>query len=388
MEKSPDVLIINSYAGSLVIAATALKLNVLASLEDKGYAIETQKLNFPRLTYLPTAPWPDPGLSIRDAIAIAHPPCACFSVQALGQAQTMKMGMDSPHFKSTRLAVEYALEQRVRALAVESVKGTLEGARSYHEKVARDNGYFLFRILQNAITFGLPQWRERFWAIYVRADCRQDGKLYLDHKTTIKSVEECFKKVSWEKPPSEWNLKIFDKVHGLIRKRFSRGETEEILMTPGSLPVTLNKKLGRKTASITNTAEEFGMSRFSSAWFKVLSPRGFAGALLCMSHWIYQGRPVGLDGYNAIMGYPYKYRFHNPKDHRCLLSRGVCPPVAKWVLEQVIKNVSEERPAINGFVDKIATLNDGEIADFRIKRAELKQRGLFDKSEGDGDNDE
>src|SRR5215472_17685148 len=147
MNRPTDVLIINSYAGSLTIAATQLGLKIRGSYEDAGFGLRTQRLNFPDLRYVEVLPWPKDDLS--KTVVIAHPPCAAFSMQNMSQRQHMGVGTDA--FEQHEVVMNYALGHGCRALAIESVLGTLAGGRQVHERLAKRYDYQVHRILQNAV---------------------------------------------------------------------------------------------------------------------------------------------------------------------------------------------------------------------------------------------
>jgi hypothetical protein len=94
------VLIINSYAGSLTLAAQGRE--VLGSYEDEGYGLEVQRANFPGLTYKSRrSEWPAQDLS--GVVVLAHPPCAAFSGQ---NTSANARGTDAKKFQCTVKAGE------------------------------------------------------------------------------------------------------------------------------------------------------------------------------------------------------------------------------------------------------------------------------------------
>jgi hypothetical protein len=85
---------------------------------------------------------------------------------------------------------------------------------------------------------------------------------------------------------------------------------------------------------------------------------------------------LNLNDYKQIMGFPRDYQYHKPRLTFVLLSKGVCPPVARWVLREITANVFGiiSEPA-RYFIDAVAaevegrfqtaTINPGETADLR-----------------------
>jgi site-specific DNA-cytosine methylase len=377
------VLIINSYAGSLLIAAKQEGCQVIASLEDKGYGIASQKLNYPRERYVDQHPWPDLFReTCEEAICLAHPPCSCFSIQG-ANANPETRGVNSPAFASSKKAIEYALESQVKALAVESVCATMEGAREYHDQAAKRHGYRVHRILLNAITFGVPQWRPRFWCLFVRGDFPE--KLFLHHRPTYRTVGETLARVKpadtipgVERDFQKWRERLA--AHQIPLAKVLEQESAY-----GSVPYLAARYLGwelggSKSAVEYKFVEKYGFSKFSSAWSIQLNPGGFTPTLMATSNWWVDGRPLTRPEYCAIAGFPTDYKFDKPRETQAYLSRGVAPPVARWILRQLINHV---KGAVNigqvqQVTDQALFAEPGSVSDFRVSRKELKQKKLFD----------
>jgi site-specific DNA-cytosine methylase len=374
--KAP-VLIINSYAGSLVIAAQATDHPVVASLEDAGYGLEVQRANFPALTYhADRASWP--ALDLRGHLVIAHPPCAAFSRQQTVNDKS-KTGVDAAKFQETKGVLEYALSQGCDALAVESVCGAYAGAAQIHEAAAKRHGYHLYRVLQNAVTFGVPQWRERFWALFVRQGQLANDELLIDHTPLPRTFGELL-----EDQPSETDAKleamlaeqrqklqagglggkrattIWGGKYGF--KRFPKPLHEA--RAAAGLPVLDRKRV---------IATYWWSGRLESAWVKLIDPAGTAPVLMADSWFVAHGRNLSLVEYKRVMGYPDDYVFPNPRKVREYLSRGVCPPVAAWVLQTLERNLHARQTFYNGrgahaLKDPTFPIKPLTTADLRPKR--------------------
>jgi hypothetical protein len=111
---------------------------------------------------------------------------------------------------------------------------------------------------------------------------------------------------------------------------------------------------------------KFGFTGFVSSNPKLIDPTGFSPVILLDSFLADGRRRLTIEEYNEIMGFPRDYKWGKRiKKFRMYLSKGVCPPVAAWILKTVDKNASgwtgpfthEER-------------DFGGVIDLRIKKQE------------------
>ncbi len=73
-----DVLMVNSYGGSILSAVMDMRLPIRGSYETSGYGEEIQRFNAPKLNFIAnTKDWPSQDLS--KSLVIGHPPCSAFS---------------------------------------------------------------------------------------------------------------------------------------------------------------------------------------------------------------------------------------------------------------------------------------------------------------------
>lgn len=341
-------LIINSYAGSLTIAAQSLGLEVVGSYEDAGYGLEVQKANFTHLNYVAKLPWPTVDLS--ETMVIAHPPCAAFSQQNTSVAAR---GLAATKFQCTVRVLEHAFKNKCLALLVESVIPALEGGREVHERLAAEYGYDVYRVLENSITFGLPQWRPRFWAVFVRKGVVPSLKFrYSPHYV---SLEELFVDLD----PGEPDLKLeADYQAQLGRLPDARLLTGELGF--GRLEALL-QKAGYEGTGIELAKQYCVGGNFLTHCIRLLKPTGYATTLLFDSWWMLPGLLLRPNHYKAIMGFPPAYRFpgRSAGKFREYLSRGVCPPVATWLAGEVIKN-------LEGQYDGDRVIKPGETLDLLV----------------------
>lgn len=380
-------LIINTYAGSLLLGANRVPgANIIGSFEDCGFGAANTKAN--RAMFTEATPdfqfvdhirqWPD--IDLTETIVLAHPPCAAFSQQNTSKA---KRGVNTDAFECTRKVLKYAMSNGAAGIAVESVMGALAGAWDVHEHMAEQGGYYIYRILKNSLLFGVPQFRERFWCVFVRKDLRGPEMQWrlTPHITTIgatldpihpgtpidgldKSVDKFVRRLTSDTcicgvphgfDEAEVRSIGLATLEGYKRRGFS------LLIQPRFFPEEEPKSVCRRH-----------VSPFTSGQPSVLAPGGFAPVLLGSSLWIYRGQPVSQEGYKAIMGFPTDYVF--PKDGhygmRTFLSKGVCPPVATWILDNLRQHVFGTAPATEftqgaGY-EKV--VQAGRIASFRPSR--------------------
>lgn len=383
------LLVINTYGGSLLVGAAMADVPVAASYEDVGFGQEHAKANFPEIPMIAQSKdWPAQDLS--NKVVIAHPPCAAFSIQAKGsvlkgnerraargEENADRHGLNSDHFKCTTAVINYSLGQGARALAIESVPGALEGARTAHDEAGRRYGYHVYRILQNAATFGVPQWRPRYWTIYIRKDIGDRFAVW--HEPKCISVGQLI--ASHDPGPSEAQM---DRYLDFQREVLAKAgyPAEELLSTPGMLMSTLQKKYNLSFDEVAGAPRkkdsppsgliigsydgtEYGERRgpqvgyrFVSKTARVLDPDDCAGVILGDTWFVYKNRNITPTEYRAIMGFPRGYKLD--RTYRLYLSKGVVPGVAKWIIELMMANVKGE-----GIPSAAYWMKPGETADFK-----------------------
>jgi site-specific DNA-cytosine methylase len=372
----PPVLVINGYAGSLTVAATNLGLKILGSFEDQGHGLEIQRRNFPKLSYVETYPWPD--LDLRDALVIAHPPCAGFCAQNVNApSRATTRGLDGTYFAQTRAVLDYSLAKKPLAVLVESVKNAYEPTKPFYDELAARHGYHVYRVLQNAVTFGTAQWRPRFWAVLVRMDVAPTPFVF-QHDANRKSVGEVLAGVK----PGEHIRGVERTIRIQREKMIAAGMPErladEVLSGEHGYGAT-NRILPRaglvkvKPGHDREFLKKWCYSLFVSNNPVVLDPEGYAPTVMSTSCWLFEGKPLTAPAYNALMGYPLDYWF-SMETHLSLRSQGVCPPVAQWLLEQVIANLTGKQQKVTVNMTSVQALQPGDTANFLIGRGDWAQR--------------
>ena len=359
------VLVINTYGGSLLVAARSAGHKVTAVLEDVGYGQEVVRANFPKVPYYATtAEWPKQDLA--GTIVLAHPPCAAFSViNTANKAHTR--GLDAVKFQQTKAVLVYALKSGCDALAVESVCGACEGAAEVHASAARKFGYNLYRVLQDASFMGVPQRRQRFWALFIRRDLPGSPNwLRVSFKPQLVAIND----VVGYSDPAVGLMQAFDEQRGRLTKRYGRARALRLLRGEEGFG-WLTNLVGRLEHNRLTPAQLKATSKqlvvhgsFRTASLYILNPAETSPTLLHHSFWALDGQPLGSRGYNLLMGFPQDYIFPNPKRQREFLSRGVCPPVASFVLKTLQAN-------FDGTARGDA-YTPGSTIDLRAKRAEWR----------------
>lgn len=379
-------LIVNTYAGSLLLGANSLKdSRIIGSYEDCGFGASITKANRGRFDEAEPdfhfidhiKQWPDQDLS--NVVILAHPPCAAFSQQNVSPT---KRGVNTDAFECTRKVLKYGMTNNVAAMAIESVPGALAGAWDVYDNMAEAGGYHVYRILKNSLLFGVPQYRERFWAVLVRKGLSSPEMTWtlsprfthvsatIDHLLPgapvyrlDESVSKFVNRLVREHGFVESDVRSVGLAHqsGHKRRSFS------YLITQKFFPGQDYKVICRKH-----------ISPFSSGQPSVLAPYGYTPVLLGSSLWIYQGAPVSEEGYKAIMGFPPDYLFPEGtvRHHmRTYLSKGVCPPVATWVLDNVRGHLglpmTSEFTRADGWVKEV---QPGRIASFRPSKVGILKK--------------
>lgn len=339
-----DILIINSYGGSLMLGAQATGYPIRGSYEDSGFGIEAQKLNFPKEVYVDKLPWPKDDLS--ETVVIAHPPCAPFSIMNPMKGDSSRAGTSAEGFKCHRDVMDYALGQGALSLAIESVPGVLKVAEEY-ETMADKYGYNVYYLKLNAISFGVPQWRPRVWIIFIRQPARklthlEPQKLKVAWEPKYRKLSECL--------VSEGTLMNRGDEKHIILRRLQEAKVDPSLLRKifeGEYGEGTLLQIGTKVLEVSG-ADNFQEVRkawnlgglFAAMMPRVLNPEGWAPTILGGSAWFVNGRPLLLEEYNNIMGFPTDYKWPaNFSDPRLYLSKGVCPPIATWILQQMEHNI-------------------------------------------------
>lgn len=379
-------LVINSYAGSITLGVSSVDgLELRASLEDDDFGGEIQRANFPTLPFYPyRKDWPAWDLS--DTIVVAHPPCSAFSLLTSKSAR----GTNAAAFACTREILDYATERRALAIAIESVMGALNGAWTVHQEYADRCGYHLYRLLENGCMFG-AQWRERFWAVWVRkgtADPNLSVTLTPRWSTVARTVGDAAGDA-----PAQVDLELSrylarlaargldaDAVATLLAPRERTRSLDRILWDQRLQHLAYPDEAAKRHAKQTAAREWLGERGFSGG-VTVLGARDTSPVLLGSSNWVYGGRSLPERGYTRLMGFPDGYVFPEPPasrrnyraQMRTYLSKGVMPSIAAWIVENICVHVYAAPRRYHGYEagrTYAATCPPNGIADLRIRKSD------------------
>lgn len=360
-----DVLAINSYAGSLVLGATKAGYKLRGSYEDAGYGIAAQKLNFPDLNFVDKSPWPEDDLS--ETAVIAHPPCASFSIMNPMKGSAKHTGETADGFQCHRNVMNYALGKGCESLAIESVTGVMKAQATYQE-FGEKYGYHVYFLRLNAIGFGVPQWRPRVWILFLK---KVEGRTNLLHV----KYEPSYVKLESVLQTTGTTMAGGDETHIMVRRlkeaKISGEELRKIFT--GEYGCGSLLQIGQEVLGIDDVGENFAEVRkawnlgglYSAMMPRILDPNLWAPTVLGGSAWFVNGRPLFLEEYMGIMGFPTDYKWPQSfSDPRLYLSKGVCPPIAGWILQQLERNQE-------GALDFTHTAEPGEVIDLQPKKAHV-----------------
>jgi len=349
-----NVLAINTYGGSLLLGAKTAKANIIATMEDVGYGSDLQAMNFPKIPrYEKLADWPEKfNVPWSKIDAIAHPPCKSFSNMA-ARYNSHRGTAEGSGFDCHRNVMAYVLGHKCRNLAIESVIGAYCGGRAEYEAAAKKYGYHVTYIFLNAVTFGLPQWRPRVWVIFHRTK-----KFKVNFKPKYVPLQVVLKPGPTTVPIFSDTKLLWEKTRPLLKGKKPIGHIFAVLQKKFNIDY-----LGLR-------AKYPNMTRgYLSGYTRFLDPTGFATTLLGDTTWAVGDRLLTIEEYCAIMGFPRNYKFNvtrHPRNHgdaRSYLSRGVCPPIAAWILKMMDQNAA-------GWTGSFTHEDDDGIIDLRVKKAE------------------
>lgn len=358
------VLTINTYAGSLILGAQAIGAEVVGSFEDSGYAVDVQKLNFGgQFEIVEKLPWP--ARRLQGTVVVAHPPCSAFSQQ---NNSAERKGVGTSAFECHRRVLSYATAGKADAIIIESVMGALEGARAEYDAYARESGYTTFRFLLNSSTMGLPQFRPRFWIVFVRDPRTQFFVRHAPSYATVRQVTDRTPEIEWTTDVDEAAARYFRRVLEHWEACGVPADLRDELLSGRRGHGVLTRKIEGETFKDTWSI----CKEMTTKALRILDLDGLAPVVLSDSNWMIPGRLLTRNEYKEIMGFPRDYRFPEKAmrgRYKEYLSKGVCPPVASWILEQVRMNLYGAASFNDVAIERYAThsVEAGGTLDLRPK---------------------
>jgi site-specific DNA-cytosine methylase len=378
------VLTINTYAGSLLLGAADLGCEIIGSYEDKGFFQPVAKTNFPEVRHVAhIKDWSKQDLS--EVVVLAHPPCSWASVQ---NSSANAKGLDAAAFKCTKQVLEYAMQNGAAGVAIESVMGALAGAWPVHDHYAKEYGYHCYRVLENGCMFGC-QWRERFWAVWLKKElAHREWAIALT--PNFKTIGEVLQGHEDGPSPPGLELALTRLKEKLVLDAGLTTAQMDTLFAPQEPPHPTTWIVSVLWDRFFKEPDSFPEEKwyihqdfvggFSTGVMKFIDPRGLAPVLLADSFWYYNGRILSEAGYKRIMGFPPDYIFPTQrkdyrKSMRMGLSKGVMPPIATWLLDNIGQHLGMlgSRPNMNQ--SSYHLMCEPElIVDFRIRKEDWPHR--------------
>ncbi len=363
-----DVVLINSFGGSLLAAAVEAGVPLLASLETDGYGVNVQRFNAPDLPiYAKRAEWP--AVDFGRTAVIGHPPCSAFSTLNSGmrkrQSEDPSASVSSEAFALTRQLLDYAMDAGAPVVMIESVPKALVEARAVHEEYAERHGYSLVRMLLNSTQFGLPQNRKRFWAIFLKGRGRSvtiaPPPNLADDPVPIGDF------LKFDGPPLACHQQKFERLDGRIAERFPDAADRRAIYE-GERGFGRMKHILTELTGDQQWAYEANAREWDVRCLKILDPRKPAPVILGSSLWMCHGKLLPLSDYLRIMGYPYWYAYPAKVTKRAettlqFVSRGVCPPIAAWLLRNFVTLID----------DGSRVVSHGDVIDWDVEAARIRE---------------
>lgn len=376
-----NVLIINSYAGSITLGARAYpEADIIGVFEDAGYGLNVQRANFgDDYNFIDEeAYWPAP-IDLSNTIVLAHPPCSAFS--NMNQVKGTK-GIDADAFECTLRVLRYASSNNALGIGIESVIGTMGGAWAVHQEYAERHNYHLYRIMENGCMWGC-QWRDRFWVVYIKKD-RAPKNMTLTIKPNFQTVSEVVD--DWTDGLSAGDQEVL--LGRQIERMSDCGCDEKELgyffndQTPHHYGPLFKAIIAKRHPKLKREDRDtMWLAYMGGGWGEgsmfYLHPDKYAPVLLGQSHWYYRGRNLSENAFKRIMGFPGDYVFPEGPSRRNLrqmLSKGVMPPIATWLCEQIDLHLKEQSQTATIGRDYQIEVAPGQFADFRIKRSDWDNR--------------
>jgi hypothetical protein len=255
------------------------------------------------------------------------------------KGQEKYQGATADGFTCHRQVMDYALRQGCQALTIESVPGVMKAAEEY-TNAAKKYGYSVYFLRLNSISFGVPQWRPRVWIIFVKGSQPFGVNLNPEYSPLSAVLQSEGTILHHYGDQSKW----------AVERMMKSGVQPETLRAifEGEYGTGTLLQIGAKVLEMDDAGPNFAEVR--KAWqfgglFAAMIPRilhsdYWAPTILSGSSWICNGRPLLLEEYNLIMGFPKDYKWPEAYlDPRLYLSKGVCPLVATWILKQIERNL-------------------------------------------------
>jgi hypothetical protein len=205
----------------------------------------------------------------------------------------------------------------------------------------------------NSASCGVPQWRDRVWIAF-----HKTKNFKVDFRPKYNTLSTILDAHGTECGPVETGVRVtWERLRGSIRKDWPTGPLPAVLEKVHDIPHEPN---------FMGARQKFGIRSLVTNNVRLISEDEMSPVIMHATTLALGKRLLNVEEYCAIMGFPRDYKWGKQiRKFRMYLSKGVCPPVAAWIMKQVDKNASgwtgpsthEER-------------DFGGVIDLRVKKAE------------------
>ncbi len=159
------------YAGGFTCGLVR-HFDVIGVFEDGGYGASTHRLNFPSIPVHIGKPWPVEQYKNKVSFVATNPPCAIFSAAGIRTTRGADAWRTDPRKGCWYDCFQLVDDLTPRAWCLESVTQAYTTGRELVDeftKLALIRGYSVSHVLINAVYYGVPQKRKRFFLVLHRA---------------------------------------------------------------------------------------------------------------------------------------------------------------------------------------------------------------------------
>lgn len=359
------------FAGGFTLGVHRAGFEILAQLESTGYGAKAAEASLPRYGVhahiLTDAKWvSECWFDAKDVdFLYANPPCAAWSSYRSTVGGFVRFS-EHPGFACHQRVHKLVDAVRPRVWALESVPNILSGNAGGTQYVtelirwAEDRGYAPSIIKLDGRFTGLPHRRRRVFLVFSRV-----AFWPVTPKGRITSVHDALMNV--QDPGYTWpmfqgweevlqTLKPGQRLRPAFRAMAPRPEMRRVIRLSD---VVLDEGLPAPII-VGYTPPNF----IRRLWFEGHPPE-FRGH--------YEHRFIGLKELAVLAGYPEDYAFGRPNETPDLIARGVMPPVAAWLAQQVHNALEDncmlppnwEVPRYHEFLGKTKELDDNVCVEKR-----------------------
>lgn len=316
------------FAGGFTLGMREAGFEILAHLEDGPFGVATARLNFSSIP-IHTEPesWPLDQLEDVDVV-YANPPCSPWSTAGIVRGQTFEQQTDwKSHPSSGCMTLAFSLLSRIRPKiwCVESVRQLYSKGKTAVDDMAKDAmnlGYDVHELFVEAKNHNVPQHRKRYFMVCSRV------------------------KIDWKMP--KWNSPT-------VYRALSNTDQRDDMIggTPKSIEGIIRLiKQGENARMVWDREVAAGRQPSSSRpafIYDRMAGDRVSYTLLGSCNKIHpdEDRMLSVNESKAICGFPCSFRFVGSMgDRYAQIGKGVCPPVARWLGENLAAAIDQGRPVV------------------------------------------